>query len=303
LKRNFPTSSIANADITVPASFGGIQRGQGLLEFDTPKPAGSTGGPSDDSLSISDVADTARGRHRLLRDDALGGEAPLVGAPPENQANFARFAIDLPGDGDSIRQLISLVPKKEWTEYGTSRQSLQTHVSLVEKYAGEIWSRVADRLAGYISPSEREVFCEAFRLAAEWHDKGKAREIWQRAVGRAPGEETVGKSGRSMRRIAGSYRHEFGSLREFEKARRGKIPDDVFDLAMHLIAAHHGRGRPHFPKGGFDPDARPESPEVAVESVHRFAKLQRRYGYWQLAWLENLLRCADAMASAERDGQ
>jgi hypothetical protein len=34
----------------------------------------------------------------------------------------------------------------------------------------------------------------------------------------------------------------------------------------------------------------------------RFAQLQRRYGHWKLAWLENLLRCADAMASADKEG-
>ena len=92
-------------------------------------------------------------------------------------------------------------------------------------------------------------------------------------------------------------------MREFAKTHRDKIASDVFDLAMHLIAVHHGRGRPHFPKGGFDPDARADSPDIALESVRRFARLQRRYGYWQLAWLENLLRCADAMASSEMEGR
>jgi len=303
LKRKLPDSPIVNSDIVVPSSFGGLQRKQGLLDPKAPAPVDSADLAKDASLSISDVADTERGRYRLLRDDALGSESPLVGASPENQRNFARFAIDLPGDGDSVRQLISLVPKKEWTEYGTSRQSLQAHVSLVEKYAGEIRSRMASRFAGHISVSEEGVFCAAFRLAAEWHDKGKDREIWQRAVGRTPEEGPMGKSGCSMRRIAGGYRHEFGSLREFAAEHSGKIAADVFDLAMHMIAAHHGRGRPHFPRGGFDPDARAKSAEIALESVRRFARLQRRYGYWRLAWLENLLRCADAMASAEKGGQ
>jgi CRISPR-associated endonuclease/helicase Cas3 len=68
---------------------------------------------------------------------------------------------------------------------------------------------------------------------------------------------------------------------------------------MHLIAAHHGRGRPHFPKGAFDPDAEDRSDEIHTDAIRRFARLQRKYGWWQLAWLENLLRCADAMASAD----
>jgi CRISPR-associated endonuclease/helicase Cas3 len=288
---NFP---IVNSDIVVPASFGGIQRKQGLLDAKAPAPGESAEGTMEGSLSISDVADTERGRYRLLREDAFGSNSPLVGAPPENYANLARFVIDLPAQGDNVRQLISLVPKKERTEYGTSRQSLQTHVSLVEKYAGEITGRLS---------LSNSVFCEGVRLAATWHDNGKDREVWQRAVGRTLGEEPVGKSGGFMRRIAGDYRHEFGSLRELAEAYQGKIGDHAFDLAMHLIAVHHGRGRPHFPKGGFDPDTRAESPRIALDSVRRFARLQRRYGYWQLAWLENLLRCADAMASAEKDVQ
>jgi CRISPR-associated endonuclease/helicase Cas3 len=112
----------------------------------------------------------------------------------------------------------------------------------------------------------------------------------------------LGKSGGRLRRCPGGYRHEFGSLCAFIAAPEGKVPEDVFELTMHLIATHHGRGRPHFPKGAFDPDARAKSPEVAAGVVRRFALLQRKYGYWQLAWLENLLRCADAMASAE-DGK
>ena len=112
------------------------------------------------------------------------------------------------------------------------------------------------------------------------------------AVERKMGEEPVGKSGGSMQRIRGGYRHEFGSLREFIDRHEGEIGPEVFHLALHLIATHHGRGRPHFPKGGFDPDAQSRSPDIATDVICRFATLQRKFGYWQLAWLENLLRCA-----------
>ena len=120
----------------------------------------------------------------------------------------------------------------------------------------------------------------------------------------------MGKSGgRDRGRPVRGYRHEFGSLREFNDAfNAGKLLDDagkpitqdVFDLAMHLIATHHGRGRPHFPKGGFDPDCETQSDQLHTDSIRRFARLQRTYGWWHLAWLENLLRCADAMASADQ---
>ena len=46
-----------------------------------------------------------------------------------------------------------------------------------------------------------------------------------------------------------------------------------------------------------------ERDSVHTESVRRFARLQRKYGWWRLAWLENLLRCADALASEDRDAE
>ncbi len=280
--------SIRGADIILPASFGGIQRKTGLLDEEAPDPA--------DSPSASDVADESiyadeLKRHRLLRTGEE--EAPLLGTAPEDSAGFTQFTLDLPSDGDTLRQLVSLVPKRQRLEYGTSRQSLTCHVGLVEKHARKIAQGL--RLSGNVR--------EALALAAAWHDKGKNREAWQRAVGGKVGKEAVGKSGASMGRIAGGYRHEFGSLRELADERQGKIPEDVFDLAMHLIATHHGRGRPHFPKGGFDPDAQARSRQIALDAMRRFARLQRQHGYWHLAWLENLLRCADAMASADKDGQ
>jgi hypothetical protein len=60
-------------------------------------------------------------------------------------------------------------------------------------------------------------------LAAHWHDRGKDRPGWQKAIGHPPPRETNGgdwkpwaKSGhRGFDDSAcGRYRHEFGSLRE-----------------------------------------------------------------------------------------
>ncbi len=72
------------------------------------------------------------------------------------------------------------------------------------------------------------------------------------------------------------------------------------DVVLHLIAAHHGRGRPHFPQEeAFDPHGDHHSiGSLGVNVPRRFARLQRKYGRWGLAYLESLLRAADWAASA-----
>ena len=80
-----------------------------------------------------------------------------------------------------------------------------------------------------------------------------------------------------------------------------KLDDDAMkDLVRHLIAVHHGYGRPHFPPdNAFDPNVKGnDAAKVAAEVPRRFACLQRKYGRWGLAYLESLLRAADWAASA-----
>jgi CRISPR-associated endonuclease/helicase Cas3 len=246
-----------------------------------------------DPLRAPDIADEKVPRCRLLRTFGDNGpeEEPLPGGVPCDLESFAEFVLDLPCDNGVRRQLVSRVPKRERPDFGTERQRLWRHVGLVRMHARDL----AERLCLCNGSEVRK----AFDLAAAWHDHGKNRDIWQRAVGGGRGRQAVGKSGGSMGRVARGYRHEFGSLREFSDRYLGKISDEVFELSMHLIAAHHGRGRPHFPRGGFDPDTPARSPKIAGDVIRRFARLQRKHGYWQLAWLENLLRCADVMASSE----
>lgn len=296
------TDSIRNADLILPASFGGIGD-IGLLDDKSPKHPDKDKLTADDyknavdaNRAAPDVAD-ARGRYRMVKTKTEDNEPTETaigsGKKPKIESKCVKLVIDLPSDDDTRRQLISFIPKRERLDFGSKRQPLTEHVQLVRIYADEIIKHLG------LLPDDTVRL--ALELAADWHDCGKDRDNWQRAVNRKPDEEPLGKSGGSMLRIPRGYRHEFGSLREFIDAQQGTIDPDTFDLAMHLIATHHGRGRPHFPKGGFDPDAEPCSPEIHIESIRRFARLQRKYGYWRLAWLENLLRCADAMASAEQE--
>jgi len=139
-------------------------------------------------------------------------------------------------------------------------------------------------------------------LAAKFHDLGKKRVVWQRSIGNPTPTDWLAKSGGATdQRGLTDYRHEFGSLMEAERELAARtLDDDTKDLVLHLIATHHGRGRPHFPAHeAFDPEwPRDDSARVAADVPRRFARLQRRYGRWGLAYLESLLRAADYAASA-----
>ncbi len=153
---------------------------------------------------------------------------------------------------------------------------------------------------------------EAVLLAAELHDLGKQRQLWQRAIGNPQPNQWYAKPGkpadgpRWRPRRLGDYRHEFGSLldaldpHQAHRDRLDALSPNTRDVVLHLIAAHHGRGRPHFALGEtVDPDSPMEAGVEAVEVMRRYGRLQRRYGRWGLAYLESLLRAADWSASAK----
>ncbi|KKL04913.1 hypothetical protein LCGC14_2611330, partial [marine sediment metagenome] len=65
---------------------------------------------------------------------------------------------------------------------------------------------------------------------------------------------------------------------------------------------HHGWARPHFTEQALGPFAyNPNAKLIAREVMLRYTRLQERFGYWRLAWLESLLRCADGIASQQYD--
>jgi CRISPR-associated endonuclease/helicase Cas3 len=142
----------------------------------------------------------------------------------------------------------------------------------------------------------------ALIVAAKSHDLGKKRKRFQRILGNVDGGMLLAKSGKKQARgLKEDYRHEFGSLLDVEaEAEFEGLSEEMKDLVLHLIAAHHGRGRPHFPiEEAFDPEPNGKDiSAIASEVPRRFARLQRKYGRWGLAHLESLLRAADYAASA-----
>lgn len=137
--------------------------------------------------------------------------------------------------------------------------------------------------------------------AAGQHDLGKDRAWWQRAVGRVE-RPAVAKWVRPWmdHTINRGYRHELGSVVDLDPV---MLPANVErDLCLHLVAAHHGHARPGFRVEAAGPVVTGTARRALLETPARFATLQLKYGWWALAWLEALVKCADVLASREDEG-
>lgn len=202
--------------------------------------------------------------------------------------------IEFNQEDEPLQCLVSLAPLLERPE--SQEQDLSLHVDRVEHFARLI--------AGKLKFSD--TFRKALIFAAKWHDEGKKAALWQRYIGGPNSNgQPLGKSAMwcDPRKLSG-YRHEFGSLLRLEHPQRHQtdcsmpVDPDTRDLALHLIASHHGHARPHF-SSSFDKEFSAQQCEAThIETIRRFARLQRKYGRWGLAYLESLLRAADAAASA-----
>ena len=191
--------------------------------------------------------------------------------------------------------------------------TLSRHLNGVGERAGCIASRL--NLA--------TEFVEDLRLAGRLHDIGKVDMRFQaQLAGGDPIylemlEEPLAKSLRGVRRFRlypAGMRHEVASVAMLESNPDVLREANDRDLVLHLVATHHGWGRPLLPiVEDPEPQAlsytlngyRLESSSDLVESslaLHmagRFWLLVERYGYYGLAWLEGILRLADHQQSSE----
>jgi len=124
--------------------------------------------------------------------------------------------------------------------------------------------------------------------AARNHDAGKDSTVWQ-AYAKNNDPEPLAKSGEyddpgSLR----GYRHELGSVLRYKRTN---------DLVLHLIASHHGHARPTYPERAADPERPVESTKEMQRAPLRFALLQKKLGWWGLAYLESIIKAADVLAS------
>ena len=286
--------SLRYATVVLPTTAGGLE---------------PSGLPS--SAAKGEVSDVGDGDDRYRYEEpAPGGEEREDGEEAEDESAAPRpdwlkkaveLRIPLPDEGadDAEERFLVYALRRpdptlqagegETTWLGASTQTVDEHCALV--------GDAARRIGAALSLTDAET--AALEAAGCWHDRGKARRVWQRAAGAPTDGPPLAKStkGRLRPWMLGGYRHEFGSLVEAER----EIPVDApnRDLVLHLIAAHHGWARPGFPHPRqWDPDVPVElNRKLAVEAANRFARLQAEYGPWRLAWLEALLKAADAHAS------
>lgn len=263
-------AALADATLLLPASLGGLENGLFTGKGDASDASGLERRSSDtheDADLTLDIAD----------EDADGPRYLLWFAPQTSHATGTR-------------------------RNHAAAETLAAHTTAVTANAAAI----AEKL---LPPDQRKLLV----LASRFHDLGKDRTQWQRNLGNlaydpAKPETILAKSSPGMRprNVAEHYRHEFGSLTDAASdpevaSALAALTDLERDIVLHLIAAHHGRARPHFPEEEiFDytagsPD---ESLTLATEISRCFARLQKRFGRWGLAWLESLLRAADYAASA-----
>ncbi len=283
---------------------------------------------------------TADFRRRLQEWIESWGEQSGAGCPaPEDAKRLVRafkrrIALTAIGDlwvatapvprdpiADSI--VFESVTESSDSSFQSQDVSLRVHSGDVETFVAEFCERLG-LPATVVSD---------LKLAAWLHDIGKADPRFQAWLAggdelRAsvlteplaksqldPGNAQRREAARERARYPKGYRHELLSLAMLEGAPEALRGANDAELVKHLVASHHGWCRP---LAAPVDDERP----VAVELTHRgqsfttssrhqmqrldsgvidrFWDLNRRYGWWGLAWLEAILRLADHRASEYR---
>jgi CRISPR-associated endonuclease/helicase Cas3 len=289
---NVLEAELADATIILPASLGGIKNG--LL--------------SADSAGNSDGTDVSKIKNTRLR---IHAATPAIPEPYAADYRLIRAVDTKPDDEDDETES----PRRYWlwleakNAVNAERRTAHHPVTLADHTGATIANAtaIAEKLLPIPTGGEPDLR-RCLIVAAELHDPGKNRRQWQFGIGNttynpARPDTILAKSGGAMRprNLAQNYRHEFGSLADASASTDfAGLSSVEREIVLHLVAAHHGRARPHFPaEENFDYDAAPDvSVARAAEVPPRFARLQRTFGRWGLAWLESLLRSADYAASA-----
>ena len=226
---------------------------------------------------------------------AEAGELPAAG---QKWRERLRFTTELSEEGEPSHWLVV----EKWGHDATTEDDRSAgRPQLLDEHQSWTENRARDLVRRLCLP---EAYIDMLGIAGRLHDEGKQAPRWQRAFNAKRDGIYAKTRGPLNSALLDGYRHEFGSLPFALKDHRfGALPADLQDLALHLIAAHHGFARPVISTNGCE-DAPPSAlEERAREVALRFVRLQKRWGPWGLAWWEALLRAADQQASRENDAK
>lgn len=296
--------------VVVPLEYGGIA---GHKTFDPTS-----------SRRVEDVSAAALREHRELEYEMheappIDDEFPVeeqVGAWLADSPERARLVgwdwIDLGRRWLFVSSLPTDSEQDDGNSFRRRAVSLERHLNGVEQRARDTARRLG----------LPEGLSEDLALAARLHDLGKLDDRFQHLCGRSAGGEPLGKSGlswwgRQRRAALSDYprgeRHEALSVELMHRYGLHRHAHDP-ELVEHLVASHHGWARPftRVAQGeatirdslfGLDVRGRIVH-EEARRAPARFERIQRRYGWLGLAWLEAIVRLADHRQSeAEERGE
>lgn len=248
---------------------------------------------------------TARGALQVLRSNDRDFDVELIGGPVDSTSG------EQPAEPYYVLVERTVEPAMLMNDDDASLTgtgvSLEAHLGGVGKRAEEFAERLglSTALAGDL------------RLAGELHDLGKIdRRFQAQMVGNDPvrlamQEAPLAKSLRGVRTRRDGWppvRHEVASVALARSADEALTRAHDPELVLHLIATHHGRGRPLLPivrddcpqslsyqLGDAVLSTRTDFSEtsLALDMADCFWRLCAKYGHHGLAWLEAILRLAD----------
>ncbi|MBX9750130.1 MAG: type I-U CRISPR-associated helicase/endonuclease Cas3 [Roseococcus sp.] len=309
--------------IVVPASYGGCD---------------SFGWNPASDAAVTDLGDQrGEGRRsiRRLYPDGPGWSAAAAILSPKGGLDIAETLAAFVNAGlipqargwrilrpDSYAGAVLLGPGRDgWaatTEDDAAGSVAAQAISLAEHAA-----EVVAQAGAFATAAGLSAECAAdIRLAARLHDAGKADPRFQsmlmggdrllaalraaEPLAKSTLELTSGDSAAARRRagLPERWRHEAQSVtRAMSDAQLANAHDP--ELVLWLIGTHHGHGRPLFPHDDpREPSDAPGPQRLDFQFREQdwpqiFERLKARYGPWELARLEAVLRLADHRASAE----
>jgi CRISPR-associated endonuclease/helicase Cas3 len=247
------------------------------------------------------------------------------------------YAEPYPGDKGFVLIARDLLPHGDADETGDTDADALLEASQPQELCNHT-KDVLDRLESALALLPLAAWREALIAAAAVHDWGKVDPRFQAMLrgttpftamasttflaksGSIASSAAARRAARDRAELPEGFRHEMLSVQMAENAVGATaLPTATtrHDLALHLIATHHGYARPFAPlvDDNTPPDVslpmngktiaitggeRIEHPSHALGSglAERFWQMNRHYGWWGIALLETVLRLADQAASA-----